>query len=74
MGIKMSSVNISITEDVYRKLKKLKGGDKSFSEVITLLVERKKDISRCFGLLEGEEGLDEIREEAARSRKAKWRR
>lgn len=74
MGIKMSSVNISITEDVYRKLKKLKGGDKSFSEVITLLVERKKDITRCFGLLKGEEGLKAIREEAARSRKAKWRR
>ncbi len=73
MGIKMSSVNISITEEVYKKLKKLKGGDKSFSEVITLLVEKKKDISRCFGLLKGDKGLDTIRGEAARSRKAKWR-
>lgn len=74
MGIPMASVNISITEDVYRKLKKMKGKEQSFSEVITLLVEKKKDISRCFGLLKGDSGLKAIREEAVRSRKAKWRK
>ena len=69
----MSSINISITEDVYEKLKALKKKDESFSQVITNLVSD-KDISKCYGLLNDyPEELDFIEQEAIKSRKTKWR-
>ncbi|MBI5047032.1 hypothetical protein HZC07_04875 [Candidatus Micrarchaeota archaeon] len=69
----MSSVNISITEEVYDKLKALKKKDESFSEIISSLVST-RDISKCYGLLKDyPEELDQIEKEAIKSRKAKWR-
>lgn len=73
MGNMMGSVNISIKEDVYNKLKKMKKKDESFSDIIRELAEGGKDISRCFGLLKGDENIKKIEKEAAKSRKAKWR-
>jgi len=69
----MSSLNISITEDVYGMLKRLKRDDQSFSEVIRSLVTG-KDLSRCYGLLK--DCGDEVRiieKEALRARKQKWK-
>lgn len=47
----MSSYNISIKEDAYRYLKRLKAKDKSFSDVILDFKEEKKDIMTFFGIL-----------------------
>lgn len=69
----MSSLNISITEDVYGMLKRLKRGDQSFSDVIRSLAAG-KDISRCYGLLEGcREELGIVEKEALRARRRKWK-
>lgn len=68
----MSSVNISITEDVYNTLKRLKKEDESFSDVIRNVTQQ-KDISRCYGLWKGnEEEVEFIRKEALKARKATW--
>ncbi len=37
----MSNKNIAIKEDVYKKLKEVKGPDKSFSDAIEELLKRK---------------------------------
>jgi predicted CopG family antitoxin len=69
----MSSVNISITEDVYSLLKRLKRENESFSEIILNLIEE-KDISKCYGILSEYKGeLEKIQKEADKSRKSKWR-
>jgi len=69
----MSSVNISITEEVYGLLKSLKQEDQSFSDIIRNLVQE-NDISRCYGILRGrEKELQQVEDEAARARKQKWK-
>ena len=69
----MGSMNISITEEVYEKLKQLKRSEESFSDVITGLVEI-KDIRRCFEISTGsKDELDMIEKEAMKARKGKWR-
>ena len=46
----MTSKNISITEDVYKKLIKIKKNDESFSELfLRLLKNQKVKIEKCFG-------------------------
>lgn len=68
----MSSINISITEDVYDLLKTIKKEDESFSEVIRNLAKN-KDITRCYGLLKNcKESLDIVEKEAIKARKEKW--
>ena len=69
----MSSINISITEDIYDKLKILKKDNESFSDVIRNLVNE-KDISSCYGLWKGDsETVEFIRNEAIKARKARWK-
>ncbi|MFX1256645.1 MAG: antitoxin VapB family protein [Promethearchaeota archaeon] len=46
----MTSKNISITEDVYKKLIKIKGENESFSELfLRLLKVQKHNIEKAFG-------------------------
>jgi predicted CopG family antitoxin len=46
----MTSKNISITEDVYNKLLKVKGDDESFSELfLRLLKIQNVRFEKCFG-------------------------
>lgn len=46
----MTSKNISITEDVYNKLIKIKGENESFSELfLRLLNIQKKSLEKSFG-------------------------
>lgn len=46
----MPSKNISIKEEAYKRLKELKGKEKSFSDVILELTEKnKKDFSNIIG-------------------------
>lgn len=69
----MSSINISITEDVYEMLKRRKKENESFSDIIRELAEQ-KDIMKCFGLLSNDkEGLEFIEKEALKARKQKWK-
>lgn len=74
MGNNMGSVNISITKDVYDKLKKRKKKDESFSEIIGELVEETKDVNKCFGLLKNAEGFGAFKKAAKNARKGKWRK
>ena len=69
----MSSVNISITKDVYDLLSRMKKDDESFSEVIRNMAQ-KKDITKCYGLFKGdEESMAIIEREALKARKERWR-
>ena len=69
----MSSVNISITKDVYDLLSRMKKDDESFSEVIRNMAQ-KKDITKCYGLLKDyPEEMEFIEKEALKARKEKWR-
>jgi len=57
----MTSKNISITEDVYNKLLKIKKEDESFSELfLRLLKIQKVKLENCFGAcnLSEEEKID----------------
>lgn len=48
--IHMVSKNISITEDVYKKLMKIKGENESFSELfLRLILVQKHNIEKSFG-------------------------
>ena len=48
--IHMTSKNISITEDVYNKLLKIKRKDESFSELFLRLLEiQNVRLDKCFG-------------------------
>jgi len=65
----MASKMIAIKEDAYDRLMQLKTGDKSFSDVILDLTEKKKsDISEFFGIWSKEEA-DRVMKEVNRSRK-----
>jgi predicted CopG family antitoxin len=77
----MPSKNISITEDIYNELVKLKNGNESFSDIISRLVmERKKDPLKFFGILEDipdeimddfEKGMDDLKKTATLKAKEK---
>jgi len=59
----MTSKMISIRDDVYKSLKKLKGPNESFSELIErLIANQKKDPLKHFGIAKNisEEILDEF--------------
>lgn len=61
----MASKMISIREDVYKNLKRLKGANESFSEVIErLLANQKKEPLKYFNLVKNlpSEILDEFEE------------
>jgi len=70
----MPSKNISITDDIYNGLVKLKRDDESFSDIIgRLMAERKKDPLKFFGILEDvpdeifddfEKGMDDLKKSA----------
>ncbi|MBN2153313.1 MAG: antitoxin VapB family protein [Candidatus Lokiarchaeota archaeon] len=55
----MGSKNISITQDVYDTLIKLRHGDESFSEIIMRLANgQKRDPLRFYGILSDESPED----------------
>ena len=60
---KMTSKMISIQDDIYKNLKKLKGPNESFSELIErLIASQQKDPLKHFGIAKNlsEEDLDEF--------------
>jgi predicted CopG family antitoxin len=70
--IEMTSKMISIKEDVYENLKRLKKPNESFSDVISrLIISRKKDPLKHFGIASdlGDEFNDEFENAIIRARK-----
>lgn len=72
IGRKMVSKTISITEDVYNLLSKMKLEGESFSDAITRLIRSGGKLSECAGLWKdmSKEELEELKsgvEEARRS-------
>jgi predicted CopG family antitoxin len=69
----MGSINISLNDEAYKRLKNAKMKGESFSEAV-IRITSEKDITRCFGLLkEHSEELDKINDFIEDSRKEKWR-
>lgn len=65
----MASKNISITKDIYSKLKRLKRPNESFSGVIGRLLKKQKNIFEFIGIWEDwdeadlfEEGINKAKE------------
>ena len=56
----MSSKNIALREDVYKKLKEVKGPDESFSDAIEDLLERKGSLLPLWSSLSGSDAMDQI--------------
>ncbi len=69
----MGSMNISITDEAYLRLKERKTGNESFSKVIVRLTDE-KDIRRCYGLLKDyPDEMAIVRKGALKAREEKWR-
>jgi len=62
----MSTKNISLSEDAYEKLKKLKEEDESFSDVVRKISESYSDITKFSGTFPE---LREVKDELKRERK-----
>ena len=56
----MSTKNIALREDVYKKLKEVKAPDESFSDAIEELLERKGSLLPLWSSLSGSEAMDLI--------------
>ncbi len=56
----MSTKNIALREDVYKRLKEVKGPDESFSDAIEELLERKGSLLPLWSSLSGSEAMDLI--------------
>ena len=76
MCIHMTSKNISITEEVYKKLIKIKREDESFSELfLRLLKSQKINMKRTFGAWNlSEEEESEIWKDISNRAGRKWKR
>ncbi len=56
----MSTKNIALREDVYKRLKEVKGPDESFSDAIEELLEKKGSLLPLWSSLSGSEAMDLI--------------
>ena len=72
----MTSKNISITEDVYKKLMKIKGENESFSELILRLLRiQKNNMEKTFGAWNlSKEERSEIWEDISNRSGRSWKR
>ena len=68
----MGSVNISITEKVYKRINLLKRRNESFSSALWRMSEE-QDIRACYGILGDDNSWDEVRKVAEAVRKQPWR-
>lgn len=65
----MTSKNLSVREDIYRKLAESKRDDESFSDVIERLLERRGSLLSFWGALADSENMEEIESDIAEIRK-----
>ena len=66
---RMTSKNLAIREDVYRKLLDSKKGDESFSDVIERLLEGRQDIMAYAGILARDKDFERVVEDIQQVRK-----
>lgn len=66
---RMTSKNLAIREDVYRRLRDAKRGNESFSDVIDRLLEGKHDLMVFAGILSDDETFTEMVADMDRVRK-----
>ncbi|MDI6654563.1 MAG: antitoxin VapB family protein [Candidatus Hydrothermarchaeota archaeon] len=68
----MASKTISVTEDVYRLLSRMKLKSESFSEMLVRLAKKKGSLSECAGLWRdmSEEEIEELKEGIKEMRKS----
>jgi len=52
---------ITITEEAYNKLSKMKVGDESFSDVINRINSPKRDITSIIGIMKGKMNIEEAK-------------
>ena len=69
--------SLTITEDAYNRLKAMKMGNESFSEVITELVnnnktKKMKNLKEVYGLLEGNKEHDKVWRDTLKKGWNKW--
>jgi len=65
----MTSRNLAVREDVYRKLLEAKKGRESFSDVIERLLEGKQDLMAFAGILATDKDFERIADDIERVRK-----
>ena len=65
----MTSKNLAVKEEVYRKLLEAKKGDESFSEVIERLLEGKSDLMSFAGILSGDKEFERVTKDIEEVRK-----
>ena len=65
----MTSKNLAVKEDVYKKLLDAKTGDESFSDVIERLLEGKTDLMAFAGILADDKEFEKVKDDVQRVRK-----
>lgn len=65
----MTSKNLSVKEEVYKKLREAKNENESFSEVIDRLLEGKKDLMPFAGIFSRDKEFDQISKDILKVRK-----
>jgi len=65
----MTSKNLSIREDIFRKLNEAKRDDESFSDVIERLLERRGSLLPFWGTLADNKNMEEIERDIEEIRK-----
>ncbi len=65
----MTSKNLAVREDVYRKLLEAKKGRESFSDVIERLLEGKQDLMAFAGILATDKDFERIADDIQQVRK-----
>ena len=65
----MTAKNLSVREDVYRRLAEAKREDESFSDVIERLLERRSSLLSLWGALADSEDMSKIEHDIKEIRK-----
>ena len=65
----MTSKNLAVKEEVYKKLLEAKKGDESFSEVIERLLEGKNNLMSFAGIFSRDKEFERVRKDMQEVRK-----
>ena len=65
----MTSRNLSVKDDVYKKLREAKKGNESFSDVIERLLDRGHDLMAFAGILSGDKEFERVKGDIEQVRK-----
>ena len=65
----MTSRNLSVKDDVYKKLREAKKGNESFSDVIERLLDGGQDLMAFAGILSGDKEFERVKSDIQQVRK-----